>query len=82
MKTQIQTTAWTPKNMLVLGSLGSRYHSVDFKAREAQFGHTRFYGALNFPENNRNPWLCSESLGILQMGKTKTLWERKRLGNL
>jgi hypothetical protein len=48
-------------------------HSVDFKKRKAQFGRTRCFGALNSPEKYRNRVLCSECVGILQPGETKTL---------
>ncbi len=71
---------------MCVGLHGSRQvqggHSVDFKKRKAQFGRTRCFGALNSPEKYRDRVLCSECVGILQPGETKTLLQEKWFKNV
>ncbi len=61
---------------------GSRCPSAESKTRKAQFSRSQCFDALNSPEKYWNRVLCSECVGILQPGETKTLWPEKWFENI
>ena len=54
----------------------------EFKTRSSQLSRSRCFDALNSLEKYRNRVLCSECVGILRPGETKTLWPEKWFENV